>query len=108
MIIRKYGIELHRLTYTDIHLVREMRNRADIRTRMHAQKYITKEMQERWFQSIDNAFNYFYLIFHQGRKVGLVQAKDVDFITRSCEPGIYLWDSNALAEGVSVKASLVI
>src|SRR5690554_927541 len=108
MIIRKYGIELHRLTHKDIHLVREMRNREDIRSRMHEQDYITEEMQERWFHSIDNMYNYFFLIFDKGEKVGLVQAKDVDFDARSCEPGIYLWDAKAKAEGVSVKASLVI
>ncbi|MDF1629945.1 MAG: hypothetical protein P1U78_09130 [Alcanivoracaceae bacterium] len=106
MIIRKYGIELRRLTSSDIYLLREMRNRTDIRSKMHAQQYITHDMQRSWFDSIDNMFNYFFLIIFHGRKVGLVQAKDVDFLSRTCEPGIYLWDENALAEGVSVKASV--
>lgn len=106
MIIRKYGIELRRVVYSDIELIRNMRNRPDIRARMHAQEFITPDMQESWFRSIDNGVNYFFLIFYQGVSVGLVQGKNVDFGSRACEGGIYLWSKKALSAGVGVKASV--
>lgn len=106
MIIRKYGIELRRLLHGDIEMVRNMRNRPGIMARMHVQEFITPSMQEAWFRSIDNNVNYFFLILFQGRSVGLIQGKNVDFSSRSGEGGIYLWCDRALAEGVAVKASV--
>ena len=58
MIIRKYGISLERLTEEDIELVRQHRNSEFIRKRMFYQKMITEEEQKKWFQSINNDFNY--------------------------------------------------
>lgn len=106
MIIRKYGVELRRLLHGDIELVRKMRNRPDIMAKMHAQRFITPEMQEAWFRSIDNNRNYFFLIFFQGESVGLIQGKNVDFSARSCEGGVYLWSDRAFAHGVGAKASV--
>lgn len=106
MIIRKYGIELHRLTRDDIELVRVMRNRDDIRSRMFEQELITKEQQERWFESIDNMFNYYFIIQHEGRKVGLIHGKNSDFDRRENEGGIFIWEPSLLGTGIASKVSI--
>ena len=106
MIIKKYGIELHRLEHKDIELVRQMRNKESIRSKMFYQEVITEEMQEKWFKSIDNMYNYFFVIVYDGEKIGLINGKDVDFEARTCEGGIFIWDEKYWFTGIPVQASI--
>ncbi len=71
MIIKKYGITLERLTEADIELVRQHRNSELIRRRMFYQNQITEEEQKKWFAKINNDLNYYFLILHKGKKIGL-------------------------------------
>jgi RimJ/RimL family protein N-acetyltransferase len=106
MIIKKYGIELHRLTHNEIELVRQMRNKDSIRSKMFYQDIITKEMQETWFKSIDNIYNYFFVIIFEGEKIGLINGKNVDFEKKTCEGGIFIWDERYWFSGIPVRASI--
>lgn len=106
MIIRKYGIELHRITQDDIELIRQTRNRDEIRRRMFDQRPITPKQQQLWFQSINNMFNYYFIIQYQGRKVGLIHGKNSDFTAREDEGGIYIWDASLIGTGIPAKASI--
>ncbi len=106
MIIKRYGIELHRVKHSDIELIRTMRNRDDIRTRMLDQNLISKNQQEEWFKSINNMYNFFFLIFYQGRYIGLLQGKNIDFDTRETEGGIFVWEKSLQGTGIPAKASI--
>lgn len=106
MIIRKYGVELHRLTHEDIEFIRKMRNRHEIRSKMFDQKIISKDQQEAWFESIDNMFNYYFIIHYEGKKIGLIHGKNSDFEKREDEGGIFIWDSSLLGTGIPAKASI--
>lgn len=106
MIIRKHGIELHRVTHDDIELIRTTRNSEDIRSRMFEQSYITVEQQEQWFTSINNIYNYFFIIHFQGKKIGLIHGKDIDMEKRDAEGGIYIWDRSLLGSPIPAKASI--
>lgn len=108
MIIKKYGIELHRLSYEDIELVRVMRNKSTIREKMFFQKKITKEMQENWFHSINNMHNYFFIIHYRGKKIGLISGKNVDFVSNTAETGIFIWDEEHWYKGVSFRAAFCV
>lgn len=108
MIIRKYGIELHRLTHDDIELVRQARNRDDIRKNMFDQHYISKAEQEVWFRSINNVFNYYYLIKGDGEKVGLVYGKNQDFQKRTSEGGIFIWGQQPNTPLIAARASILL
>lgn len=106
MIIRKYGIELHRVQHGDIELIRTTRNREDIRNRMFDQAIISPEQQEAWFHSINNMHNYFFIIQHQAKRIGLIQGKDIDLENRTAEGGIYIWESGLLGSSIPAKASI--
>lgn len=106
MIIRKYGIELHRIQHCDIELIRTTRNREDIRTRMFDQGIISAAQQEAWFHSIDNMYNYFFIIQHQGNRIGLIQGKDINLENRTAEGGIYIWEPTLLGSSIPAKASI--
>lgn len=108
MIIKKYGIELHRLTHADIELVRQMRNKDSVREKMFFQGNITPEMQEEWFQSIDNRYNYYFLIINKGQKIGLINGKNIDFEKRITECGIFIWEEKYWNSGVAFQAAMCI
>ncbi len=107
MIIYKYGIELHRVTHDDIELIRQMRNRDDIRSKMLDQRLITPEQQEKWFQSINNSENLYFVIFHNNTKIGLVYGKNINHENKTAEGGIFIWDQSYLGTGIPAKASIL-
>ncbi|MCC2636552.1 MAG: hypothetical protein K0Q68_271 [Moraxellaceae bacterium] len=107
MIIRKYGISLHRVQHGDIELIRAARNRDDIRSRMFEQTLISSEQQEAWFLSINNMQNYFFLIYCQDKPVGLIHAKDVDLVNGEAEGGMFIWEQSLLGTAIPAKASII-
>ena len=94
MKLQKYGITLERLTESDIELVRKYRNSAEIKNFMQFRKRITRSMQKKWFESIDNYLNYYFIIIYDGKKIGLINIKNIDWVknTDVSESGLFLWD----------------
>lgn len=92
MQIKKYGITLSRLKEKDIELVREKRNSEAIRNAMHYRDYISPEMQQMWFNSINNIYNHYYIIEYNGEKIGLTNGKNINYEKRTSEGGIFIWD----------------
>lgn len=105
MIIRKYGIELRRVTQADIELIRQMRNRYDIRRTMFHQQHITVSQQERWFHSINNTHNVYCVIYDRDKPVGLANSKNIDWQKREEEGGLFMWDRQA--SGIAPKAAII-
>ncbi|HBI01053.1 MAG TPA: hypothetical protein DDY18_05455, partial [Flavobacterium sp.] len=79
MRIKKFGLTLSRLRRDDIELVRTMRNREDIRNSMEFRDIISSEQQLKWFHSIDNIYNNYFIIESENRKVGLIHGKNTNF-----------------------------
>lgn len=84
------GLVVERLKEKDIELVRQWRNSDATRKNMLYQKIITKEQQVKWFHSINNFNNFYFILHYKGRKVGLVNIKDVNWEERSGEAGIFM------------------
>lgn len=107
MIIRKYGISLHRVQHGDIEMIRAARNRDDIRSRMFEQTLISPEQQEAWFRSINNMHNYYFLICSQDKPVGIIYAKNVDLENSEAEGGMFIWEQSLLGTAIPAKASII-
>lgn len=107
MLIRKYGLTLKRLKEEDIELVRQMRNSGAIRNTMAYRKTITPEMQKKWFESVNNKYNGYFIIIRDGKKIGLINGKNIDFDKRTCEGGIFIWDKNYKDTIVPALASII-
>jgi hypothetical protein len=107
MIIRKYGVELHRLTHDDIELVRQARNSDSIRKKMFNQQIITPEQQEAWFRSIDNIYNYYFVIKYNNKKIGLIYGNSVDFAKRESNGGMFIWDNQSIGTPIPAMASIL-
>jgi len=83
MKIEVNGLVIERLKEKDIELVREWRNSDKIRKNMLYQEIITPEQQLKWFHSINNFNNFYFIVEYKNRKVGLVNIKDINWEDRS-------------------------
>jgi UDP-4-amino-4,6-dideoxy-N-acetyl-beta-L-altrosamine N-acetyltransferase len=108
MKLSKYGIILRRLREFDIEMVRTWRNSQQISQFMEYRQYITPEMQQEWFRSVNNFENFFYIIEYQGEDIGLINSGKIDWRDVSSEGGIFLWDEKYYETFVPVWASLCI
>ncbi|RLD90108.1 MAG: hypothetical protein DRJ09_05240 [Bacteroidetes bacterium] len=84
------GLVVERLKEKDIELVRQWRNSDIIRKNMLYQKIITPKEQLAWFQGINNFNNFYFILEYKGRRVGLVNIKDINWDERSGEAGIFM------------------
>ena len=107
-VLKKYGIVLQRLIESDVELVRQWRNDPHIRKNMAYRKHINEAQQKKWFASINNAYNYYFLIIYQGEKIGVINAKNYDPQTRIGEGGIFIWQQRYWDSPVPTLASLVL
>ncbi len=108
MIVRKYGLTLRRLTRDDIELVRQKRNSEEIRRVMNFREEITPGMQVKWFERIDNFENFYYIVEYQGKKVALINDKNMDWKARTSESGLFFWDQDYISTFIPILTSLVL
>lgn len=106
MIIEQFGVKLKRIQYADIELIRFWRNHPDIRKTMSYRKYISKSMQEEWFNSVNNKFNYYFLIEFNQKDIGVINCKKINLKDKYGEGGIFIWEKELENEYIPVFASL--
>lgn len=106
MKICKFGIGFHRITENDIELLRKWRNSPRIQQFMEYRKYITKEMQKKWFQSINNIHNFYYIIEYKNEKIGLINDKNIDWDSRTSESGFFIWDKKYYGTHIPIIISI--
>jgi hypothetical protein len=73
---------------------------------MAFKKYITKKMQEKWFLSINNINNYYFIIHYEGKDIGVINCKNVNEKEAYGEGGIFISDSNYIGSMAPVFATL--
>ena len=105
MEISGYGVTLRRLTEDKIEMVRNWRNDPKIQQYMEFRDYITPEMQKKWFESIDNDNNFYFIIIYEGKEIGLINIKNVDYDKMDGEPGIFIYEDEYLNTDVPMRAS---
>lgn len=101
-----YGVTLHRLTHDKIELLRQWRNDPKIQQYMIYRDQITPEMQEAWFQRVNNEHHFYFIIEYEGREVGMINIKDVDYEKKTGEPGMFLYDDTLWNSDVGMRASM--
>jgi len=105
IVLEQYGVRLTRLQKKDIELVRYWRNQADITNYMEYRNYITPTNQLKWFESINNSLNYYFIIEYCGNEIGLINIRDIDFEIYEGEAGIFIYDDDCLNSTISFQAS---
>jgi RimJ/RimL family protein N-acetyltransferase len=92
--LSQYGITLKRVAIEDIEEIRYWRNQPFIRNTMQFRKHITQQMQLEWFHSINNCYNYYFLIQHKNKNIGVINVRDVNLKEMYGEGGIFIWDKS--------------
>lgn len=105
MIVEQYGLKYTRVTEQDLETIRYWRNQSFIKDTMQFKDYITSEMQKAWFQKINNKNNYYFIIQHAQKKIGLISCKDSSD-TNVAEGGIFVWDKTFWGTPMPAYASL--
>ena len=90
--IHWHDIICKRLTAAHLEEVRHWRNTQKVNQYMRFRKHITADMQQAWFSHIDNTSNYYFIIEHEGKHIGLTHLKDVDFQESVGEVGMFIWE----------------
>ena len=106
LILEQYGVTLKSITADDIELVRYWRNQSDIVNFMEYKNYITPTNQLKWFASVNNKFNYYFIIEFENRKIGLINVKNYDSVAGFGEGGIFIWDKDYIGSFAAVFSSL--
>lgn len=104
--LEQYGVKLVRLQEKDIELVRYWRNQSDIANFMEYRQYITPLGQVKWFKSINNKLNYYFIIEYENKKVGMINSKNYDPELGFSEGGIFIWDRHYLNSYVAIYSTL--
>ena len=108
LILEQFDVRLIRLCEADLELVRNWRNAAHVVNQMIYREFITEEMQQKWFQSINNAENYYFIIEFEGTKVGLINAKNYSTENGFGEGGIFIGEKEYEHSFAAVYASLTL
>lgn len=103
MIISKGSLRFTRLKVDDLELVRSWRNNEKITQYMEYREYITPEMQIAWFESVDNNSNLYFIVELDGRKIGLFNAKNIDWDNKHFESGLFFWDETTWNTEIPLK-----
>ncbi len=106
MKICKYGITLSLLRKEDLDFVREKRNSELMNSDDDISNEITAEMQLEWYESINNAENFYYIIEYKGAKIGMLNNKKLDWKARTSESSLFLWDETLVDTIVPSLAAL--
>ncbi|MBM3185284.1 MAG: GNAT family N-acetyltransferase, partial [Bacteroidetes bacterium] len=106
LILKQFDVRLIRLKRDDIEMVRTWRNSAHVRDNMVYKEYITEEMQNAWFETINNSFNYYFIIEFDSKKVGVINAKNFQKEQGFGEGGIFIGDQTYEHSFAAVYASL--
>lgn len=104
--LENYDVVLKRLTEDKIEMVRCWRNDPKISQYMFFRQHITSEMQKKWFQSVDNDRNLYYIIEYKGEDIGLINVKDINHQEKSGESGVFIYEDKCLNSDISYRAHL--
>lgn len=106
MRIEGYGVVLERLTEDKIEKLRNWRNSPKIAQYMDYKNHITNEMQQKWFMSINNVNNYYFIVNYKNEDIGLVNIKDIDNTKKTGELGIFIYSDEYQNGDVGFRCAL--
>lgn len=106
LILSQYDVRLIRVQAEHLSLILRWRNNDWVRKNMFVQDLLKEKDQLAWFNSINNASNYYFIIEYLGEKVGLIHAKNFSEEDGIGEGGIFIGEYDYLETWASVMASI--
>jgi len=106
LILSQYDVRLIRVQAEHLALILKWRNSDWVRKNMFVQDILQEKNQLAWFNSINNASNYYFIIEYLGEKVGVIHAKNFSEEDGIGEGGIFIGEYDYLESWASVMASI--
>lgn len=106
LILSQYDVRLIRVQAEHLSLILRWRNNDWVRKNMFVQDILQEKDQLAWFNSINNASNYYFIIEYLGEKVGLIHAKNFSEEDGIGEGGVFIGEYDYLETWASVMASI--
>ncbi len=106
LILSQYDVRLIRVQAEHLALILKWRNNDWVRKNMFVQDILQEKNQLAWFNSINNASNYYFIIEYLGEKVGVIHAKNFSEEDGMGEGGIFIGEYDYLETWASVMASI--
>ena len=106
LILSQYDVRLIRVQAEHLALILKWRNSDWVRKNMFVQDILQEKNQLAWFNSINNASNYYFIIEYLGEKVGVIHAKNFSAEDGIGEGGIFIGEYDYLESWASVMASI--
>ncbi|MFA7185630.1 MAG: GNAT family N-acetyltransferase [Victivallales bacterium] len=108
MRIEKYGIVLQRLEENDLEHLRRQRNAAHIQRYMEFREHITPEQQRAWFHSINNNQNLYFTLWYEGRSIGLINSKNIQWEPLESDAGLFIWEEQLWNTQIPAFSTLIL
>jgi RimJ/RimL family protein N-acetyltransferase len=106
LILSQYDVRLIRVQAEHLALILKWRNSDWVRKNMFVQDILQEKDQLAWYNSINNASNYYFIIEYLGEKVGVIHAKNFSEEDGIGEGGIFIGEYDYLETWASVMASI--
>lgn len=106
MILSRYGIVLERVRKEHIEMIRVWRNDPKIKEHMFYRGEISPDMQRDWFNSVSNDHNFYFVVQHEEKQIGLISISSIDYEHRMAFAGLFIYDDDYTGTDVPVRASL--
>jgi RimJ/RimL family protein N-acetyltransferase len=107
MIYSRYGIRIALMRQEDIEMVRQWRNDPVVANNYEFRDFITPEMQEMWFRTVNNIHNLYTILEYRNEKIGVINIKNIDWENKTCEGGIFLPDPKFHKTGLPAIISYI-
>lgn len=91
----------------DIEVVRQWRNDPVVANNYEFRDHITPEMQQKWFQSVNNINNLYTILEYKGEEIGVINIKNINWEEKTCEGGIFIPDTKYHLTGLPAIISYV-
>lgn len=95
---------LRTIELDDIQLLRYWRNLDHVRHRMVMTNYIERDRQRKWFESLSNELDRYFIFSLDAKDIGCVTLTKINFAEKIFEGGIYCGDKNFLNHWVNIWA----
>ena len=106
--IEKFGICLEPLTLETAMLVREWRNSPKVNNYMDFKAQITKEQQEKWFETTLTSANVYFTIRKGSTPIGLIHLDRFDAKKKTAYAGLFIGNEEFEGTGIAFKASVAL
>lgn len=110
MKIENFGITLKRLSYENLDDLLIWRNSDDVRLFMDYQKIIEYEDHLKWFESVNNEYNYYFIAYCEDQPFGVYNIKDIKIneSEKSAEAGSFLISRKFWGSDLAIRGSFVL